>query len=489
MLILPLHHPLTRRTFPLMTAALLLANAFVFFVLQSGDSRAYAEAAQHHAESGLAEIEIGLYSEHLRSDEGATNREQIEALPPQLRETWLSQATQNDTAFRARLARGELFEDEAQRQTWTPLAETFEQLRQRAVTQRYALSSSEPEARGLFGSMFLHGGFGHLLGNMLFLCFLGLLVEGALGAWRFLGLYLLSGVAAGAAWLAWQGSAPALLVGASGAIAGLMGALGVLWGLRRIRFFYWFFVVFDYVRAPALLLLPAWLGWELLQLFLLPNTQVAYSAHAGGIVAGALLAWGARSLGWTREAFMEDEPDAQNSSDVLAVALAHLGQMRLNEADALLAPLAAAEPQRLDVGIARYRVERYAQRKDRSALIARAHAVLDARSSGGDDSRAQWGILQDLQKLGEQPDAGHRAAFAARLIAIGESQAALELLESIEVRELPGLDLAQQWLSLGIELSDRGNATLGSRALRGLIQRFPGSVQSGKARFLLSEGG
>lgn len=485
MLILPLHHPLTRRTFPLMTAALLLANVFVFFVLQSGDGRVYEEAARHHAESGLAEIEIALYSEHLRSAEGATNREQVEALPPPMRKTWLSQATQNDAAFRARLARGELFEDEAQRQSWIPLAETFEQLRQRAVTQRYALSSSEPGPRGLLGSLFLHGGFGHLLGNMLFLCFLGLLVEGALGSWRFLGLYLISGVVAGLAWLAWQGGAPALLVGASGAIAGLMGALGVLWGLRKIRFFYWFFVLFDYVRAPALLLLPAWLGWELLQLLLLPNAQVAYSAHAGGIVAGALLAWGARSLGWTREAFMEDEPDPQGSKNGLDAALAHLGQMRLNEADALLAPLATAEPHRLDVAIARYRVERYAQRKNRSALIARAHAVLDARGSGGEDGRAQWGILQDLQKLGEQPDATHRAAFAVRLAAIGEGQAALELLETIES---PEAELAQQWLSLAIELSDRGNATLGSRALRGLIQRFPGSVQAGKARFLLAEG-
>ncbi len=489
MLILPLHHPVTRRNFPLMTAALVLANVFVFLFLQSGDARVQSEAARHHAESGLAEIEVALYAEHLRSSEDESTRQQFESVPPALRDAWMSQAAQHDEEFRARLGRGELFDDEQQRASWTPLANRFEQIRQRAVILRYGLSSSAPGPRGLLGSMFLHGGFAHLFGNMLFLCFLGLLVEGTLGPWRFLGLYLLSGGAAGLAWLAWQGSAPALLVGASGAIAGLMGALAVLWGLRRIRFFYWFFVVFDYVHAPALLLLPAWLGWELLQMFALSDSQVAYSAHAGGIVAGALLAWGARSLGWTREEFMEDEPDAPSSKDGLNAALAHLGQMRLNEADALLAPLAAAEPQRLDVAIARYRVERYAQRKDRSELIARAHAVLDARSSGGEDSRTQWGILQDLQKLGEQPDAAHRAAFAARLAAIGESLASLELLESIDARELPELDLAQQWLGLGIELSDRGNATLGSRALRGLIQRFPGSVQSGKARFLLSEGG
>jgi len=486
MLILPLHHPLTRRNFPLMTAALVLLNAFVYFVLQGGDHQAYAEAARHHADSGLAEIETALYPKHI---EGQPEAERLDRLPRDARRAWLSVAAQNDLVFRQRLARGELFESEAQQTAWKPLAETFDEIRARAVLPRYGLSASEPGLRGLLGSMFLHGSALHLIGNMLFLCLLGLLVEGALGPARFLALYLLSGLGAGLAWLGWQAGSPAIAVGASGAIAGLMGALAVLWGLRRIRFFYWFFVLFDYVRAPALWLLPAWLGWELLQLVALPDSRVAYAAHAGGIVAGALLAWGARSLDWTREDFMQDEPEGDDSDTRFSQALAHLGQMRLGEAEALLAPLAEADPQRLDVAIARYRVERYAQRKDRSELIARAQRVLDARSSGGEDTRAQWAILQDLQKLGEQPDAAHRAAFAARLASLGESLAALELLESIQAKEVPGMDLAQQWLSLGIDLSDRGNATLGTRALRRLIQRFPGSVQSGKARFLLSEGG
>lgn len=486
MLILPLHHPLTRRNFPLATAGLVLLNLFVFVFLQSGDGRAYAEAARYHAESGLAAIEVPLYPQHI---EGRPEAAMLERLPPPQRERWLAQAAQADPAFRQRLAQGELFADDDARSAWQRLNETFESLRGRAVTDRYALRASDPAARGLLGSQFLHGSWAHLLGNLLFLCLLGLLVEGALGPWRFLLLYLTSGVAAGLSWVLWQGGQPAMLVGASGAIAGLMGALAVIWGLRKIRFFYWFFVVFDYVRAPALLLLPAWLGWELLQLLALPDSRVAYSAHAGGIVAGALLALGARRAGWVRENYLADEEERLNVDAILAEARKQLRQMHLAEAERLLAPLAEAEPQRLDVAITRYRVARYGHRGDPGLILRCAHAVLDARGVGAAAVREQWEVLKDLAKLELAVEAAHRVRFADRLLAIGEGQAALELLESVQETSLLDLDLPQHWLALALRLSERGNATLATRALRGLLQRFPRAPQAEKARFLLSESG
>ncbi|HRQ64098.1 MAG TPA: rhomboid family intramembrane serine protease [Xanthomonadaceae bacterium] len=487
MLILPLHHPLNRRTFPLATAALLLLNLFVFFAIQSGDHRAHDEAARFHAESGLGEIEAALYRQHLEGGGESDALEALDAVPPPYRQAWLSQSAQHDAAFRARLARGELFADDDAHAHWQALDERFRALLQRVVTLRFALDASAPDAKGLIGSMFLHGSLGHLLGNMLFLCALGLLVEGALGPWRFLALYLAAGVGAGLAWAGWQGGEPASLIGASGAIAGLMGALAVLWGLRRIRFFYWFFVVFDYVRAPALLLLPAWLGWELIQMFALPESRVAYSAHAGGIVSGALLAWGARGAGWVREDFMSDEDEAPGPDDRFAEAIAHLGQMRLAEAEALLEPLAAADPARLDVAIARYRAARYAQRGARGGLIERAEAVLEASASRADQVREQWGVLQDLGKADLTVSPVRRAGFAARLLALGEGAAALELLESVQETHLPALDLPQLWLRLGLALSERNERELAARALQGLTRRFPDSQQAGKAKFLLNE--
>jgi membrane associated rhomboid family serine protease len=487
MLILPLHHPLDRRSFPLATAALLLLNLFAFFLLQSGDRRALDETARYYLAHGMDAIEAPLYLHHLESSDAPARLARLQALPADLRQRELAQAAIRDRAFRERLRHGELFEDPASHAHWLALDEGWQRLQRRVFTQRYALDADAPDLRGLVGSQFLHGSLGHLLGNMLFLCALGLLVEGALGAWRFLALYLLSGVAAGLAWVAWQGGDAGWLIGASGAIAGLMGALTVLWGLRPIRFFYWFFVVFDYVRAPAILLLPAWLGWELIQMFALPDSQVAYSAHAGGIVAGALLAWGARGAGWVREDFVSDEVDAPGPDDRFAEALAHLGQMRLAEAEALLQPLAAADPARLDVAIARYRAARYAQRGARGGLIERAEAVLDASAPRANQVREQWGVLQDLGKADLAVSPARRVSFTARLAGIGEIAAALELLESVQETVLPGIDLPQQWLRVGLALSERNERELAARALHGLVRRFPDSQQAGKAKFLLKE--
>ncbi len=69
-----------------------------------------------------------------------------------------------------------------------------------------------------------------------------------------------------------------------------MGAFCVVWGRRRVRFFLLvFFVVFNYARGPVILLLPVWLGWELYSLASSDNGSVAFDAHAGGLVSGALL--------------------------------------------------------------------------------------------------------------------------------------------------------------------------------------------------------
>lgn len=104
---------------------------------------------------------------------------------------------------------------------------------------------------------FLHASTGHLLGNMVFLFLFGFSVEPGPGRWRYLAFYLLGAVGGSlmAGWAyAGQGSYG---LGASGAVSALMGMYAVLYRLRRVRFFYQLFFYFNYVTAPALLLLPA----------------------------------------------------------------------------------------------------------------------------------------------------------------------------------------------------------------------------------------
>jgi membrane associated rhomboid family serine protease len=147
-------------------------------------------------------------------------------------------------------------------------------------------------------SMFLHGGWAHFLGNMLFLWIFGDNVEDRLGHLRYLVFYLLAGYAATFAHaFAASGSAvPA--IGASGAISGVLGAYVFLYPRARIvtLVFLGFFI--QTVELPALVYLPLWFLMQFLQGLAslgVPEAAsgggVAWFAHIGGFVAGPLLLW------------------------------------------------------------------------------------------------------------------------------------------------------------------------------------------------------
>ena len=145
----------------------------------------------------------------------------------------------------------------------------------------------------LIYSMFLHGGFLHLGGNMLFLWVFGNNIEDTEGKVKYLIFYLLAGLAATAAHIAIEPSSTVPVVGASGAIAGVMGAYLVLFPnvpIRTIVIF--FFITFIEIRAKWLLGF-----WFISQFFVAPDAGVAWMAHVGGFAFGvaAGLLWKARA--------------------------------------------------------------------------------------------------------------------------------------------------------------------------------------------------
>jgi membrane associated rhomboid family serine protease len=148
----------------------------------------------------------------------------------------------------------------------------------------------------LFSSMFLHGSWMHLIGNMWFLWLFGDNVEDRLGRVRYLGLYILSGLAAGLSqlYVNWGGDVP--MIGASGAVAGVLGAYMVTYPYARVLafvpFYYFFWPV---VELPALVFLGLWFLMQFFQgtasLAGAPSGGVAWWAHVGGFIAGILLMW------------------------------------------------------------------------------------------------------------------------------------------------------------------------------------------------------
>jgi membrane associated rhomboid family serine protease len=134
----------------------------------------------------------------------------------------------------------------------------------------------------MFTSMFLHGGFLHLAGNMLFLWIFGNNIEDALGHVRFILFYVLSGLVAAVFQLSYDPSSDIPMIGASGAISGILGAYLVLYPFARIKTLIFFFIV----ELPAVLLLTIWFFMQVL--YSASMNGVAWYAHIGGFIFGLL---------------------------------------------------------------------------------------------------------------------------------------------------------------------------------------------------------
>ncbi len=145
--------------------------------------------------------------------------------------------------------------------------------------------------RGLFTSMFLHAGWLHLAGNMLFLYIFGDNIEDQMGHGGYLAFYLACGILSAGAQVASAPYSPVPTVGASGAIAGVMGSYLLLFPKAKVDILIIFIVFFRILPIPAWIMLGLWLGMQFIGGVGADPSQggVAYWAHAGGFVVGLIL--------------------------------------------------------------------------------------------------------------------------------------------------------------------------------------------------------
>jgi membrane associated rhomboid family serine protease len=141
----------------------------------------------------------------------------------------------------------------------------------------------------LITHMFLHGGWMHLLGNMLFLWIFGDNMEDQLGHLRYFGFYLLCGFGAAALQIAQMPYSDAPMVGASGAIAGVLGGYLLLFPKARVDVLFIFVIFFRVFSIQAWIVLGVWFGVQLFNGMGATEDGVAYFAHIGGFVAGIVL--------------------------------------------------------------------------------------------------------------------------------------------------------------------------------------------------------
>jgi membrane associated rhomboid family serine protease len=147
----------------------------------------------------------------------------------------------------------------------------------------------------IFTSMFLHGGWLHLIGNMLFLFVFGRSIEDRYGHLNFLAIYFVGGFAAAVTHIVLNAGSPVPTIGASGAIAAVLGAYAVCFPRARISTLIFLIFFFWRVEIPALFLLGYWFliqfvaGYQMLSIETATGGGVAWWAHVGGFLMGIFL--------------------------------------------------------------------------------------------------------------------------------------------------------------------------------------------------------
>jgi membrane associated rhomboid family serine protease len=155
-----------------------------------------------------------------------------------------------------------------------------------AITGKVTLGGNLPPILSVFTYMFLHGGWSHIIGNMLFLWVLGDNIEDAMGHLRYFFFYMLCGAAGGIAFLLSGPDTVVPLVGASGAVAGVVAAYLMLRPCAKITFLAFGFVP---LRLGSAWVLGAWVLMQIWNVINAHGGETAWWAHIGGLAVGAIL--------------------------------------------------------------------------------------------------------------------------------------------------------------------------------------------------------
>jgi membrane associated rhomboid family serine protease len=486
--IIPLTNQISKDNPPLITISIILINCFVFFFLQSGDAEKYRQAMQYYLDSGLGRIEVSSYLSYLDMAEDDAEILRLEGkneLDEAIIMHYYSQMMKDKSFIQSLLTDKIITNDDEIYVKWLSLRDKFGEMLSRVTSMRYGFISSSPRPASAMTYMFLHGSISHLVGNMLFLWLVGCVLELGCGRFVYTGLYLLTGIlSVGLFYLVYMDSVVPL-IGASGAISGLMGGYTLLYGKRKIRIFYSLGVYFNYTKIYAVILLPIWIGKEFIQLSLGGPSQVAYMAHIGGLVSGALLGYlNLKLLGQVdQEVFQEDPKEGIDL--LLEEALHRIGKLDMSGARVLLEQVLEKDPNNTDslshlFNIDKLNPQSETFHKTTSRLLLRLSTNEAKQQRIYDIFKEYNGIAKPLQL---HPD------LLFRLSTIFAAQGHLEESEKIIAMLIQKCPKSQKIppgiLNLGRAYLEQGVVAKGEKCLRVLCKRYPGSSESQIALKLL----
>ncbi len=337
MLIIPVSSKISWKNPPVAAIGLIIVNCLIYLIFQINDDIKMRAAVEHYVSSGLSKIEIPHYIEYCRANtvkcdipDNAGKLTPEESYPYSLK-------IQSDPKFLDLLHQESLITPQnPDYKKWKTARTTFEAMLKDVVYWEYGFRPAFPSVVTGIASMFLHGGFSHLFGNMLFLWFMGCIIELGWGRIKFLALYLCSGICAVLLFGLIYHNSGTPLVGASGAIAGLMGAVTMLYAGKKIKIFFSVGFYFNYLYIRAWMLFPVWVGLEFYHLFFGGVSSVAYVAHIGGLISGGSIGVIYRKWFSVLDDDVLTEEVVDEISPMIENALNLIGKLELEDARTIL---------------------------------------------------------------------------------------------------------------------------------------------------------
>lgn len=471
---IPVNEKITARTIPYCTAVLVLINLFVFIAFQQKDDLYIRKAYEYYFTSGLAKIEYQAYQRHT----GQNTSTDISSPQGMLKVMDM----QRDQEFAWKLWQGEIITNaHPNHEQWQSTRQEFQHLKNKSIASSWGFVPAEPQARSLLAYMFLHGGWMHLLGNMVFLWLSGCLLEQARGKIAVLAIYLLGGCAAAGVFWGLNTQGLIALVGASGSISALMGALTVVYGMRKIKVFLALGFYFNYFRMPAIALLPFWIGNELYQNIQHgESSNVAYMAHFGGLLGGALLGLAAKTLRPEIPTPSDDTPAADPAEELLQSAIQHMRQLEFGAARELLQEAIRISPHHLHAYRQLHILEKSVGNPEK---IRHSGGMLLRMLAGRNEYNEAVSIYEDLRSqevILDDPEV--LSTLFPALMAASRLDLAEEIATKMAREHLNHPALPTMLIQLGHKLDQAGHHAKALQCKRFLITRLPHAEESTHAR-------
>ncbi|WP_196140200.1 rhomboid family intramembrane serine protease [Aliikangiella sp. G2MR2-5] len=393
MIIVPTEKRFDWKHTPISLFSIVLLNVLVYFFYQSGDNELFLQAVESYSEENYFEQEWPAYLDYLKK-EGKDSEllDAEEAHSHGYQQELMVNLLIDQNFYQYLKVNARKYINSREYFDWKRKRNEIDKIIGEVSFIKYGIVPSNFRLIQVLTHMFLHGDVMHLLGNMFFLVLCGFAVEASIGHRQFLGFYLLSGFAACLPDLLLTPNSSTPSIGASGAISGVMAMYLAIFKLRKIEFFYWFFIFIGYIRLPALVILPFYIAKEIADSLANPDSNVNFMAHAGGFIAGAIIIFTYQIINpdGINEDYLDAEPDDDPQREKLAKYYDLVEKYQFGSALKLLDEVIKQKGPDFDLLMLRYNLLKLAPGKSLYQTISSLVSVSQLPAGGVEKLETIW---------------------------------------------------------------------------------------------------